>query len=307
MLLIGSKALEFQNSFLLARKPGDLDVICYMDEYKAWVEENRSDVTSLLPMGQGKKMVAHMKSGLHIEFEIAWYGSTAEELLLLHKHDLSHQGYVAPLGIVQIASKEALLALKLSHRYLKDSPAFEKTMQDIRRMQFFGIHVSDRYTGWLKRREAETYTYKHPSLQKSKQDFFSGDGVTYVYDHDSIHRAMAHLERPAYTYFQKDGADVAVDREKWNALPEKTKLYSVVEESYVLALERSQIPFRGKVDPKASFLKALEKVCTSITSGWWREYAWNNYYDARMLYNHSYVEHFWRAVECGIVVPHKGA
>ncbi|WP_457832940.1 DUF7275 domain-containing protein, partial [Staphylococcus aureus] len=42
--------------------------------------------------------------------------------------------------------------------------------------------------------------------------------------------------------------------------------------------ERHQIPNNFNPDPTGSFMYALEKVCTSITSGWFREYAWENYH-----------------------------
>ncbi len=80
-----------------------------------------------------------------------------------------------------------------------------------------------------------------------------------------------------------------------------TRLYGVLEEAYVLALERSQIPFAGKVTPRQSFDIAIEKVCTSITSGWFREFAWENYDKVVELYRDDYVEKFKAGVDKGIV------
>jgi hypothetical protein len=39
------------------------------------------------------------------------------------------------------------------------------------------------------------------------------------------------------------------------------------------------------------------KVCTSITSGWFREFAWENYDNVLDLYNDKYVEIFFNKVE----------
>jgi hypothetical protein len=98
-----------------------------------------------------------------------------------------------------------------------------------------------------------------------------------------------------------------VDRDKWDNLDYETKLNSVIEEATVLALERSQIPFRGKVDPHRSFLIALEKVCTSISSGWWREFAWENYDEAARRYDPAYVRRFDLGVVEGRVRPYAQA
>jgi hypothetical protein len=164
------------------------------------------------------------------------------------------------------------------------------------------------YPDLLAKREKETYDYKHPSLMRNKKMFFDPkEGVDYKYDHDSIHLAMA-VEPlvPAYTKFKHDQAEVMIDRTKWDAQPLDVRLNSVLEESYVLALERSQIPFRGKVDPSRSFRIALQKVCSSISSGWWREFAWENYDAVLARFDRDYVTKFDAAVEAGIVKPFEG-
>jgi hypothetical protein len=152
----------------------------------------------------------------------------------------------------------------------------------------------------VKLREAESYNYAHPKLNVSSKDFFNGDGVNYVYDHDSIHEAVACGTRPAYKWYMKDGSEVMTSKEKFLACNEEVRLYGVYEESCVLALERSQIPHglgkEGGPSARWSFEMALMKVCTSITSGWFREYAWENYQKVLDLYNelgeNDYIERF---------------
>ena len=43
-------------------------------------------------------------------------------------------------------------------------------------------------------------------------------------------------------------------------------------------------------------MMALEKVCTSITSGWFREYAWENYHRVVHMYKtlgvNDYIDRF---------------
>ena len=69
----------------------------------------------------------------------------------------------------------------------------------------------------------------------------------------------------------------------------------------VLALERHQIPNDFRPHPKKSFDMALMKVCTSITSGWFREWAWENYDQVQGLFNPAYVDWFKAGVEDGTV------
>ena len=98
-----------------------------------------------------------------------------------------------------------------------------------------------------------------------------------------------------------DTAEVFCSKEKFLEAPEHIRLATVLEESYVLALERHQIPNNFEPPRDRSFLIALEKVCTSIASGWWREYAWENYDAVRALYNPDYVDNFHAGLFVGFV------
>lgn len=302
MLLIGSEAAN-HHGLDLGRRFKDVDVIATYEDINRFVR-SQYDVRSCMPMGKGKKIVAVIGERIW-EFEIAWEGSTAAALLERTTSDRVEYEET----YFRVPDLSTLYTIKLSHRYLKDSPHFLKTMRDIQKFRAAGCTVPEDLKDWLKLRQKETYHYGHPNLNVKKGDFFKGDGIEYVYDHDTIHEAMKHMERPAYTYFKKDGADVACDKEKFFATTAWARLYSVLEEGYVLALERSQIPFKGKVSPRKSFDIALSKVCTSITSGWWREFAWENYDNVVKLYDPDYVVRFWQAVESGIVksVSHQPA
>jgi hypothetical protein len=108
------------------------------------------------------------------------------------------------------------------------------------------------------------------------------------------------MERPAYSYYSN--AEVMCSKKLWDNCSYDIKLFGALEEIYVLALERSQIPFRGKTDPKKSFEMAAMKVCTSITSGWFREFCWENYDAIIKAYDENYATKFWEKVDRGEVL-----
>jgi hypothetical protein len=202
-----------------------------------------------------------------------------------------------------------LLTLKLSHRYLRNSPHFYKTMMDIRNLRSAGVVPMEPYNGFLAKREKETYDYGHPNLNVDKDSFFT-DNVRYIYDHDSIHQAIAKDgQNPIYCLYLADNQPVLCDKAKFDSLTYEQKLDGVIEESCVLALERSIVP-RNPNDHDDVFKFALMKVCTSITSGWFREFAWENYTEALARYYatnryYNFVVRFYAALEAGKIKPFK--
>lgn len=294
MLLIGSQAL-FGNGYNIGRKPADSDFICTFEDFNKMFKQMKHNVKRCVPLS-GTKYHVMDKDNYNYEYEIAWPGSAAHALL----------EYLNAIDKEVVAPVEVVYALKLSHKYLKDSPHFLKTMRDIQHLEANGIQLTEWLEEWLPWRERETYVYKHPKLDVTKGEFFDGDGVNYIYDHDTIHLTVALISgidyigsrHPAYTFYMKDGEQVMTSKDKFFAVDEEIRLFGVYEETCVLALERSQIPFDFKPDARYSFELALMKVCTSITSGWFREYAWNNYDKVLDLYEqmgeNDYIERFKR-------------
>lgn len=300
MLIIGSQAAIFHK--LTDKKANDTDVIGTFSELQSLIRavKEESGIQISRPLGRkGDKWHIRDGNGWNYEFEIAFQGTSAARLLEI-------EGVVE--GQEAFASKQALLALKMSHRYLRNSPHFLKTMRDIRSMRAAGIVLDETMQEWLAQREEETYDYAHPNLNVDKGTFFD-DSVKYIYCHDSIHETVALLDKPSYTFYMKDGAQVMTDKEKFFSVSEQVRLYGVYEESCVLALERSQIPFDFEPDPRYSFELALMKVCTSITSGWFRQYAYESYDKVLDLYlslgKDNYIERFKRNAH--LLKPFKGS
>jgi hypothetical protein len=309
IVLIGSTALNYHLNLqkIPGRIPKDIDFIAEVSD----LQNICKNADNAVPFDGGKKfLIKKLVLGQHLiyEAELALKDSTAAQVISNIKSaddDSWALGYYHWDGFdipCIIPSIHLLYELKLSHRYKKNSVHFLKTMRDIQLLRKLGAEI--KHPEFLKAREKETYTYAHPKLKTSKVNFFKENGnVRYVYDHDSVHLAMKHLDKPAYEYFKENKEEVFTSKNLFDSLPHKIKLYAVLEESYVLALERSQIPYPGKLSPQESFEIALMKVCTSITSGWFREFAWENYDEVMKLFQPTYVEHFQRALERGIVKP----
>lgn len=285
MILVGSRALE-----ILVRHMGkdfyrpcvDLDYLCTEAEWKAQVKLFAGDELVELVERNGNKGHIKMVSGAHIEYDIAQPGDSTYQLIQ-YCEDLGNDLITTYPGD-RIAPLDVLYLLKMSHRYKKNSPHFFKTMNDIHYMRSLGAKIPTELESVFKLREKETYDYSHPNLDVKSKDFFKGDEVPYVYDHDTIHEAVAVLGVPAYKSYMKDDSEVMTSKEKFFAQENHIRLLGVYEESCVLALERSQIPFNFEVPARQSFVMALSKVCTSITSGWFREYAYESFHVVMKFY-----------------------
>lgn len=294
MLVIGSSAMAWHG---LSREVSytlkDIDIIAYPSERDMFLD---CEVVEEKP-----HKTIFKNGGLY--YEVEWAEPDTNQLMLLKLLGLNPD-----YGFTD-APKEVLYALKMSHRFLKNSPHFLKTMRDIHRMRrYWGMSEIPKYLSvWYDKRLRDTYNYPHPKLNQSKEGFFDVkvfDGKdVYVYDHDSLHEAVKIYEKPAYTYFT-DG-EVKVSQKMFEELPYRLKLASVVEESCVLALERAMIPHNTPQD--RAFSIALEKVCTSIASGWWRDFAWENYLQALRMFKDcgfDLKKDLQRGLDCGTVQPY---
>ncbi|AMR58039.1 hypothetical protein vB_PsyM_KIL5_0148 [Pseudomonas phage vB_PsyM_KIL5] len=312
MLLIGSRALVRNNPELESqRKCVDWDFICTLDQFRQWHRHHKGRLQFAVPTQGGKYYHARDKDGMNYEFELAWEGTSAAMLL-------QQYGIVGIYDEPVTAINDDLYLIKMSHRYKRNSPHFLKTMSDIKFLrEKEGQWELDRWMGnvvnvpILKAREAESYTYAHPKLNVSSKDFFNGDGVNYIYDHDEIHKIVAVESTPAYTKYMQEGEQVMTSKEKFFAVDQRTRLLGGLEESMVLALERSQVPHglgkEGGPTDRWSFEMALMKVCSSITSGYFREFCWEHHSEIMAMYDEMgeswYTNKFKEAVANGEILP----
>ena len=119
-----------------------------------------------------------------------------------------------------------------------------------------------------------------PKLDKSKTEFFN-PSVKYFVEHDLIHEKVAIEDKPAYTKCLT--GEVMFSNKLFNQLDYQSKVNMVLEESFVLALERCLIPmFKGEtylpaITPEEAFKYSLTRVSTNISSGAFRSFAADNF------------------------------
>jgi hypothetical protein len=116
----------------------------------------------------------------------------------------------------------------------------------------------------------------NPKLNQSVEDFFD-DAVTKKYNHDYLHELVAFHSRPLYTRLQNDASSAWCEKDLWEYLTIDEKVQCVAEETYVIAIERFLVPNNWDYSYKRAYLKSLDKVCTTLCSGWFRDFAIDNY------------------------------
>lgn len=119
------------------------------------------------------------------------------------------------------------------------------------------------------------FPLNHPPLNRTKEEFF-GDGIYRRYDHDELHELIAYHDEPLYKRILVEGEEVKCSKDKWYQLLPEERLECAAEEVYVTALERfvltdNPLPF------KLAYSKSLDKLCTTMCSGWFRDFGIDNY------------------------------
>lgn len=122
----------------------------------------------------------------------------------------------------------------------------------------------------------ERFPQLKPNLNQSVKSFFD-DAVYKKYSHDYLHELFAYEDKPMYTKLQINPELARCERNLWDNLSYRQKVKCVAEETQVIATERFLVPKDWEYPAKAAYIKALQKVCTTLTSGWFRDFALDNY------------------------------
>lgn len=201
-----------------------------------------------------------------------------------------------PYGEAKVVNPVGLMLIKRSHIHRPIN--FAKHIRDYHQLfTLFGHRIDARYRELLKnltKITKEKFGDRTPSLKKKKDEFFD-DYVEKHYDHDSIHYATCYYDVPIYERLKPDQDLVWCSKKLWDNLTHLDKVRCVREETYAIALERYIIPKqkRNELPPPAkfAFYWALERVCTTLTSGWFRDFAIDNWPEISQ-YDTDFLEKF---------------
>ncbi len=144
----------------------------------------------------------------------------------------------------------------------------------------------------------QAFPQGHPSLKKSVDEFFD-DYVTKKYNHDYLHELVAYYDKPLYTRLQHDSSSAWCERDLWDKLSIEDRTKCVAEETQVIAIERFLVPKDWNYPVKHAYLKALDKVCTTLCSGWFRDFAIDYYPQIMQLCDTMKFENIRKELEHG--------
>ena len=291
MLLIGSLAFKHQLPHLFKREAHDTDWIIAANRAQKFIEDQKLDI-----FRTGETCISTKYKGANIELFLATPENSWGKYLT----------YSEAWACTKIAAPEVLYSIKKAHIQF---PQFS--------LRKFNKHIED-YSilhGVVKVDELAELTDSHrqateerlgkfrtPSLMKTTEKFFgqSEDLVPSVFVHDDIHRIMAHKEQPMYEYMKVKPEEVFCSHKGWKGFTEQEKAWTVLEEAYVIALERKILPMLYLKGPywsaEQAFKWAMKRICTNLCSGWFRQYACDYYNFIIQNYNEKYVNMFLTAV-----------
>jgi hypothetical protein len=253
-ILIGSRALDYWMDLGIARPDSDWDVI------------------SAEPIEGAEWHKPSILNNSSIEQYV-----TADHTTELNDEVL----YVPPLWV--------LAAIKRSHLHRSEGfgkhiTHYHKYLHKYTKVQHsiqypLGTNISALCQSFMQERRKLTeieYPQRYPKLDVTVDEFFD-DAVPKRFNHDYLHELVQYNSSPMYRAMQRDSSKAMCHEDLWLGFTHQQKLQCVAEEVQVIALERFIIPSKGKFMLGLAYNKALEKVCTTLCSSWFREFAIDNY------------------------------
>jgi len=306
MLIIGSHALRIYDS---SRSVKDIDIIGTRREIEKFIE--KLDGSHTIEYKEHAALVRRDKKLIYELFYAENNNSFESYLMLEDAHDTYE---------LKIAGLATLFSIKKSHIYFPTNlPKFEKHLKDY--LLLLSMVGKDNLLGYTAKHQKfnekiRGKRLRTPKLNKDSYKFFkeSSGPVQYTFIHDELHDVMSHGDKPRYTLMQKENSTSAFCYESlWNEMSNQHKLEAVLEEAYVIALERHLIPkmynenFETSFgNPMLAFKWALMRICTNLCSGFFREFAQLNYFHLVNTFNINYAKKFEEALAEGRIKPAKG-
>jgi len=308
-VIIGSAALAHHYPDF-PRIPHDTDIVVDRETYQSIIS-SKEGIEFLKENENGWSSIVKFKGIGYIEYFIADGISSLETLL--RQSQVLWNGFAPP---------EVLYSMKKAHihypiKFQKHIGDFLFLREKLRQQKNISLELDlNSQMDWLD--ELPTFTAMHqkcteerlgkvktPKMKQSKEQFFgkSKNYVTSYFVHDDMHKAIAlmHEGDPVYQKILAEGAEVETDPALWGRLTLQQKIWCVLEEVYVIALERKIIPQmfeKGGFDPspKEAFDWALFRVCTTLCDGFFRDFACKAYDKIQAQYNPDYVNLFFKNI-----------
>jgi hypothetical protein len=299
MIVIGSRAFSY---YFKDEKsiPKDWDLIMSYEEFSKWSKKHDDLIISMVPTSDHKYNIKVKVNEIVTQYEIELENQSSS-LWLLNNASLFKEELVDELGdSYKVMSPIYQMLTKRSHVYFPIH--IGKTLNSYSNLKrLTGSFVMDKdMVSYYKLRFGEanerfSKKYKTRNLNVTNDKFFDNKIVKplQVLEHDTLHSIVKHQDKPIYEMMKHDDkVDFAwCEQDLFQKLKHIYKVQSVLEESYVISLERFIIPNK-EVDLYKSFLLALHKVCTTLCSGWFRDFAIENYEEIVKSYKADYFEKY---------------
>ena len=279
----------------------DFDIICTYEQFMNILANiPDKDILEIIPLVNSRY---YIKTKYGLNYDISFIKKDKKSRYEIFNNP---EKYISFISVIDrygnsffALSLKTLYELKKSHRMIRKG--FSKTMDDFYKIQDMLIKqnkdiISEsefykiRYKETIKRANKAA---SHINLKQKKAGFFNTKGLTYTYDHDDIHKAVKYLDKPIYKYMLADGEEVFCSKAKWNSLPHEHKKMAVLEEAYVISIERFLLK-NINISKHGAFLISLEKICTTLCKGWFRKFAYENYKEIKEMYSDT----FWDKFQC---------
>jgi len=274
IILLGSRAARAW--FSEFREPKDWDAVASVKTIFDWSQRNASAIRSLLPHSD-RKLRCHLHDGTQIEFEVLNDDpETSTGLLAGLVADFMPCAF-PPDDVALATSPTVLWLTKKSH--ITFPIRWQKNIADLHWLKSQSREPTTKEWHYYQVRKAEhvaRFGDRVAKLNVSNEQFFERSArIGRIIDHDRIHEMVAYEDRPLFEKFKTDLTKASLDRKLFEQATLERQLRLVREEAMVIALERYIIPKwpATPVLPEIAYSQALQRVCTTLTSGWFRDFA----------------------------------
>jgi len=307
--IIGSAALKDEYPDL--RNPKDIDIVITQERFDNLLNGYLEDIEYVRHSANGLSHIVKFYNDPQLREYFIADRQKSLRLLLSYGKDNSH----APLGILYSLKKSHIHYPIKFYKHIEDYQIMRTLLrsklgvdiiEDLQDVSQDLLDTNPELTkALIEDTEARLGPLRTPKMNQTTEQFFgkSKKFVKSYYVHDDMHKAIAQMHEgyPVYENILKDNSEVETDFEKWKKLSVTEMIYCVLEEVYVIALERKILPMLFEKDApqwtaKDAFDWALMRVCTTLCDGFFREFATRAYRLIRDKYDGYYVEKFLREI-----------